>query len=346
MVDMTKRERTGSLDRDENASTPTSVSSESVQNMSDIREHRPTVSGGAPSSQELDVSDINLSVDLMDQDENSGLERELEHLGVDDDLKASIRTMTPNTQREIINDIVRTRQVPPLILGGAQMESPFEPTPPRDSQGPGSVRMDFTTGVLRNAIEMYDLIGPILTRFDGANAEEGEEAPPSGSGFVWDSRQMSMLLSRMPIFQEVQQLLTMQHMGLDRDIDDMSYEELLALEERIGNVSKGVSSDKEMISCMRRLSRPPTEGSCVICLDAFKGEEPEEPAPSDGGHSREDGASERKNDGGASPVVPRPCVCMKNCGHIFHLNCIKQWLQMDKRCPVCNQEVIIASSES
>ncbi|CCW72257.1 unnamed protein product [Phytomonas sp. Hart1] len=343
MVDMTKRERTESLDQDEDASTPTSRSSDSVESASDLQDPFPNGS----SLRELDASEAALSVNSIDPDDDSGIERELEHLGVDDDLKASIRTMTPNTQREVINDIVRTRQVSPLMLGGmGPGEGLFER---RQPSGPEDLRAGLATGMIRNAIEVYDMLGPILTRFDGANAGEGPEAPPEAPDLVWDSRQMSMLLSRMPIFQEVQQLLTMQHMGLERDIDDMSYEELLALEERIGNVSKGVRSEKEMSACMRHLPRPPTEGSCAICLDAFKEEEgeSEDPAPLHGNPRQSDSALKTNDDGGgATPVGPRQCIRIKNCGHIFHLNCIKQWLRVEKRCPVCNQEVILTSPVS
>lgn len=42
---------------------------------------------------------------------DSELEAELDRWGLDDELKANIRAMTPNTRREIINDIVREQQI-------------------------------------------------------------------------------------------------------------------------------------------------------------------------------------------------------------------------------------------
>ena len=31
---------------------------------------------------------------------------------------------------------------------------------------------------------------------------------------------------------------------------------------------------------------------------------------------------------------------MKKCGHGFHTKCIDKWLKSEKRCPVCNTDVI------
>lgn len=61
-----------------------------------------------------------------------------------------------------------------------------------------------------------------------------------------------------------------QHRDMRMDIDNMSYEELLALGERIGHVSTGLSGNlisnclTESIYCSSEQSQE--EGSCVICL--------------------------------------------------------------------------------
>ncbi|GMP22690.1 hypothetical protein CsSME_00000602 [Camellia sinensis var. sinensis] len=91
------------------------------------------------------------------------------------------------------------------------------------------------------------------------------------------------------------------------DIDDMSYEELLALGERIGNVDTGLSED--MISkCLTETKicsdLNHEKGTCCICLEEYAdGEE---------------------------------VGTMKNCGHNdFHVSCIRKWLLMKNSCPIC-----------
>ncbi|KAF5961882.1 hypothetical protein HYC85_003091 [Camellia sinensis] len=98
-----------------------------------------------------------------------------------------------------------------------------------------------------------------------------------------------------------------QHRDMRLDIDNMSYEELLALGERIGSVSTGVSEDliskclTESIYCSSDQFQE--EGKCVICLEEYK----------------------NMDDVGT----------MKTCGHDFHVDCIKKWLEMKNLCPIC-----------
>ncbi|KHG28619.1 E3 ubiquitin ligase BIG BROTHER [Gossypium arboreum] len=88
------------------------------------------------------------------------------------------------------------------------------------------------------------------------------------------------------------------HRDMRLDVDNMSYEELLALEERIGNVNTGLS--EEMISNQlkrRKYSSVPetqleTE-PCCVCQEEY-------------------------NDGEDLGTL--------KCGHDFHADCIKQWL--------------------
>jgi hypothetical protein len=30
-------------------------------------------------------------------------------------------------------------------------------------------------------------------------------------------------------------------------------------------------------------------------------------------------------------------VCSGKCGHVFHSECIKPWLQSNKKCPICSE---------
>ncbi|XP_071734130.1 uncharacterized protein [Rutidosis leptorrhynchoides] len=94
------------------------------------------------------------------------------------------------------------------------------------------------------------------------------------------------------------------------DIDDMSYEELLALEESIGHVNAGLCED-EMSKCLNELiyysmDQSRDEASCSICLEEYKNGE--------------------------------KLGKMYKCGHEYHMDCIKKWLLMKKICPICKSD--------
>uniref|UniRef100_A0A1D1Y0M2 RING-type E3 ubiquitin transferase n=1 Tax=Anthurium amnicola TaxID=1678845 RepID=A0A1D1Y0M2_9ARAE len=103
-----------------------------------------------------------------------------------------------------------------------------------------------------------------------------------------------------------------QHRDMRLDIDNMSYEELLALEERIGNVNTGLSEDvmskcvMKTIYCSSDLIQDLEEQSCVICLESY----------------------EDKDELGRL-----------KCGHDYHVDCIKRWLLMKNVCPICKSSV-------
>lgn len=93
------------------------------------------------------------------------------------------------------------------------------------------------------------------------------------------------------------------HRDMRLDIDNMSYEELLALEERIGNVNTGLT-EENISSCLKQKSYL-TEADvepCCICQEEYKNGD---------------------DLGGLK------------CGHDFHTSCIKQWLLQKNLCPVC-----------
>ncbi|XP_075484277.1 putative E3 ubiquitin-protein ligase RHG1A isoform X2 [Primulina tabacum] len=98
------------------------------------------------------------------------------------------------------------------------------------------------------------------------------------------------------------------HRDMRLDVDNMSYEELLALEERIGNVCTGLT--EENISSLlktRKHVNIRTENSvdtdpCSICREEYdEGED----------------------------------IGTLDCGHDFHQECIKQWLMHKNLCPIC-----------
>ncbi|KAM0939012.1 putative transcription factor C2H2 family [Dioscorea sansibarensis] len=98
------------------------------------------------------------------------------------------------------------------------------------------------------------------------------------------------------------------HRDMRLDVDNMSYEELLALEERIGNVSTGLGEDKISKFLKQRVCIPlATESSnemepCCVCQEEYvEGED----------------------------------IGTLECGHDFHAACIKQWLTHKNLCPIC-----------
>eukprot|EP00268_Persea_americana_P042689 TRINITY_DN4274_c2_g1_i1.p1 TRINITY_DN4274_c2_g1~~TRINITY_DN4274_c2_g1_i1.p1 ORF type:complete len:182 (-),score=35.00 TRINITY_DN4274_c2_g1_i1:330-875(-) len=96
------------------------------------------------------------------------------------------------------------------------------------------------------------------------------------------------------------------------DVDNMSYEELLELGDRIGYVSTGLR-EEEIVRCLRKMKHsildalPPhlsagMEWKCSICQEEYEAEDE---------------------------------VGKLECGHCYHLYCIKQWLLQKNVCPVC-----------
>ncbi|XP_078174140.1 E3 ubiquitin-protein ligase BIG BROTHER-like isoform X1 [Carex rostrata] len=92
--------------------------------------------------------------------------------------------------------------------------------------------------------------------------------------------------------------------------DNMTYEELQSLGEQIGTENKGLSD--ELISYLPTskyrtgfFSRNVTE-ECVVCKTYYKN---------------------------GQKLITLPCQ------HRYHADCITQWLQLNKVCPVCNEEV-------
>ncbi|KAF3435423.1 hypothetical protein FNV43_RR22512 [Rhamnella rubrinervis] len=92
------------------------------------------------------------------------------------------------------------------------------------------------------------------------------------------------------------------------DVDNMSYEELLALEERIGDVSTGLSEEiilkliKQRKYITIRTEPVADLEPCCVCQEEY----------------------ECGDDLGRL-----------ECGHDFHTNCIKQWLMQKNLCPIC-----------
>ncbi|KAK6921469.1 Zinc finger, RING-type [Dillenia turbinata] len=96
----------------------------------------------------------------------------------------------------------------------------------------------------------------------------------------------------------------------DVDPDELSYEELLALGEVVGTESRGLSADTIASLPSINYKSPSTQDgstdSCVICRLDF-----------------EDGET----------------LTVLSCKHSYHPDCINDWLQINKVCPICSTEV-------
>ncbi|CAL5035428.1 unnamed protein product [Urochloa decumbens] len=104
------------------------------------------------------------------------------------------------------------------------------------------------------------------------------------------------------------------HREMRLDVDNMSYEELLALGERIGNVNTGLSEEKIMSTLKQwkyaigALEDPPTSVEpCCICQEDY---------------------------------VEAEDLGTLDCGHDFDTACIKQWLVIKNLCPICKKTAL------
>lgn len=93
------------------------------------------------------------------------------------------------------------------------------------------------------------------------------------------------------------------------DPDELSYEELIALGEVVGTESRGLSADTiASLPSLNYKTQNTQDGndSCVICRLDY-----------------EDGDT----------------LTLLSCKHSYHSECIKNWLRINKVCPVCSTEV-------
>jgi Ring finger domain len=105
------------------------------------------------------------------------------------------------------------------------------------------------------------------------------------------------------INQELEMALNEGYQEIERD-PEYTYEELLQLEEQIGNVSKGLTPEEISRICREKVL---TATNCSICLVTL-------------------------NQGTiAAKLTP--------CKHYYHFECIKRWVELNKTCPLCLQEL-------
>ncbi|CAF2101319.1 unnamed protein product [Brassica napus] len=109
------------------------------------------------------------------------------------------------------------------------------------------------------------------------------------------------------------------HQDMRLDIEDMSYEELLALSDHIGTVKTGISEEDAKGFLKRRTSlwtrinleeAPSTDletDSCTICQENYKNQDK---------------------------------IATLDCRHEYHAECLKKWLVIKNICPVCKSEAL------
>ncbi|KAK1386132.1 E3 ubiquitin-protein ligase MBR1 [Heracleum sosnowskyi] len=109
------------------------------------------------------------------------------------------------------------------------------------------------------------------------------------------------------------------HRDMRLDIENMSYEELLALEEKMGNVSTALSEDALLKS---------------VTVSTYQGISTEE----------EEAASSIKAEDTKCSICQEEYmigdeVGKIGCEHGYHMGCLKQWLQLKNWCPICKASV-------
>eukprot|EP01012_Entosiphon_sulcatum_P016544 TRINITY_DN21469_c0_g1_i1.p1 TRINITY_DN21469_c0_g1~~TRINITY_DN21469_c0_g1_i1.p1 ORF type:complete len:314 (+),score=36.16 TRINITY_DN21469_c0_g1_i1:83-943(+) len=94
------------------------------------------------------------------------------------------------------------------------------------------------------------------------------------------------------------------------DVDNMGYEELLALEEAMGSVSRGLSKGQlRSVTSVRQLAEKELASlqstECSVCMCEFEV---------------------------AEKVRTLPCL------HMFHCHCVDRWFEAKRTCPICKAD--------
>ena len=89
----------------------------------------------------------------------------------------------------------------------------------------------------------------------------------------------------------------------------MTYEQMLALEARVGSVSRGFTKDQlKKVKYQELWQDEEIKENCTICIEKF---------------------------------MAGDAFLMLNCNHHYHKDCIEKWLSQEKRCPCCNQDIAL-----
>jgi hypothetical protein len=251
-------------------------------------------------------------------------------LDIDDDFKASLREMTPRSRQEIVNDIVRNQQFARAEQIAAQQNEALLQRQERAGEhraDEGDDAAEDSDGDMLDD-EEADPMAALFGR--GGRRRRGQ--PHGGDPFaeiLLHLLQFGQMRGRgrggMPpqLLQHLQQLLSQRQLGVEEaDLDNMSYEEIIALQDRIGYVSKGLRPQDvprvtEAFSPQRHSA---ASEMCVVCQCSLVLED---------GDDDDDEVRETQ-----------PCCKVVRCQHAFHRACLERWLKDSKLCPLCKCEVL------
>lgn len=120
-------------------------------------------------------------------------------------------------------------------------------------------------------------------------------------------RQVNLLQRREMMMNYLMSMILRRSENNYPNVDNMSYEELLDLEERMGNVKKGLTKEQiEKLPKDMYVKNKFIEDKCIICQYEFKNYEK---------------------------------LIVLECKHCFHPDCISQWLENKTTCPYCKGEI-------
>ena len=91
------------------------------------------------------------------------------------------------------------------------------------------------------------------------------------------------------------------------NVDNMTYEKLLELEEKMGKVSNGLTDEEiKQLKHEKFIKYKYLEDKCIVCQYDFKELE---------------------------------TVVALSCKHCFHFPCIKPWITNQHHCPLCKKNI-------
>lgn len=118
------------------------------------------------------------------------------------------------------------------------------------------------------------------------------------------------------------------HRDMRLDIDNMSYEQLLALEERMGTVSTALT-EEALSECIKK---------------SFYQSSPSDDAAESSNEDKDD--NDIKCSICQEEYVVADEVGSLKCEHKYHVDCIQQWLRLKNWCPICKAAVAPSTPSS
>ncbi|XP_027356256.1 probable E3 ubiquitin-protein ligase ZFP1 [Abrus precatorius] len=161
---------------------------------------------------------------------------------------------------------------------------------------------------------------PIQNAFE-MGSRRGLPVPPAGA-WIHRPHRMTVRCPTLPpmAFLQVENIaiLVGHHRDMRLDIEHMSYEELLALGERIGNANPSLSEETITNQMETRTYLLPTNleeansdeqeaDICIICQDEYKNQDK---------------------------------IGILRCEHEYHADCLRNWLLVKNVCPICKSEAL------